>query len=673
MKKILLFLCAILATQMANAWYLIGSTSQLKSWDVGQALQYNKVDGNIQIWENIELSNGTEFKFVQDRSWTTNYGYGNNMNTLDKEYTLYSGGGNCKWTGTAGTYSIWVNTSTKKVKVFVPVVEGPSLSNFKATSTEVNPGEEVTFSCDIANGTAANIYYTVDGERLAGNTWTATEKVGAHIATANYEGATSKQLTVVVMGEPMVEEGQNVVFFDNTQSNWATVYAYAWEGASGIIAAWPGTQCVHIGNNIWQYECGDKLPGKIIFNNNSGTQTSDLAYTNHGLYNSNGLVKTILPAGADVIELAVPAVAYTGFEEVLNVSYNESLYEGYTLSFTINDVEQSEATWTPTAEGTYTIVAVLTKGGTVKTSEPAVVTVKSPVALYLLKEEGKELNYIYYWTPGGCPAFPGVKMNETFIYGEYYYYYAIKNDNADFNFSNGTNATQTVDISATNGAHYYRLGAMDGGKYKVEVLPTPEPYAETIVAGCYYLEPTVWAVDNAWYAVYFYNRNKAENNYQWVQGYVTKSGLVVFTYGGEEKYTHMIFCRMNPAFLDEEFVGEMQWNTGDEAGASDQHVWNQTEGIEYGEKPAFSVCIINGWNEDSYEWSVLENATGIEGVEATNGIAYANGIVAAEGAIEVYNVNGMVVARGNESLDLRNLNAGVYIVRNGNNVRKVVR
>ena len=67
-----------------------------------------------------------------------------------------------------------------------------------------------------------------------------------------------------------------------------------------------------------------------------------------------------------------------------------------------------------------------------------------------------------------------------------------------------------------------------------------------------------------------------------------------------------------------------------------------------------------------------EIGTGVEGV-TTDTFSYANGVVTAEGAIEVYNVGGAIVARGNDSVDLRGLNAGVYIVRNGNQVRKVVR
>ena len=68
-----------------------------------------------------------------------------------------------------------------------------------------------------------------------------------------------------------------------------------------------------------------------------------------------------------------------------------------------------------------------------------------------------------------------------------------------------------------------------------------------------------------------------------------------------------------------------------------------------------------------------DEATALDRVEMAGGIGYAYGVVSAEGAIEVYNVNGAVVARGNDNVDLRGLGRGVYIIRNGNQVRKVVR
>ncbi|MBR6750624.1 MAG: starch-binding protein [Bacteroidaceae bacterium] len=69
----------------------------------------------------------------------------------------------------------------------------------------------------------------------------------------------------------------------------------------------------------------------------------------------------------------------------------------------------------------------------------------------------------------------------------------------------------------------------------------------------------------------------------------------------------------------------------------------------------------------------LTIGTGIEGVTVENGIAYKNGIVTAEGSIVVFNMSGAIVARGENEVDLNGMNGGVYIVRCGNAVSKVVR
>ena len=69
----------------------------------------------------------------------------------------------------------------------------------------------------------------------------------------------------------------------------------------------------------------------------------------------------------------------------------------------------------------------------------------------------------------------------------------------------------------------------------------------------------------------------------------------------------------------------------------------------------------------------LTIGTGIEGVTVENGIAYKNGIVTAEGSIVVFNMSGAIVARGENEFDLNGMNVGVYIVRCGNAVSKVVR
>lgn len=543
----------------------------------------------------------------------------------------------------------------------------PVLSNFVASSTNAKVGETVTFTCEIENGEAENIVYKVNDEAIEGNSWTPAA-VGVYNVSANYEGAVSLSLEVVVYQEPVVEQGQIIAFFDNTTSGWSTVTAYVWTDG-GAATSWPGEACTYLGNNLWQWvgagNWATSAPAKIIFNNGgAGAQTADLIFVNGGVYNATSTdpIEVILPDG--VVELSVPAEVFTGDEVALHAYYDETIFAGYTLTFVINGVEQSEAVWTPTEVGTYELLAKLTKGDAVKTSETIVVTVKQSfeVTVYLLKEGAWNTTCIYYWGAPG-ESWPGTAMGTTQVYGDDYFYFTFKNIKPEaFIFNNNNNGEQTVDIPAVSVDTYYKLGAKNSeGKYPVEVI-TPAPYAETIVKGDYYLNPGPWEVDEAWYAVYLFNKNNNPVTYTWVEGWLTNH-MVIFGYTGEEAYTHMIFCRMNPAY------NEMAWN--DE---TVERVWNQTESIAYGtDKGAWSICNITGWEANNYEWGVIENPTALDRIETANGIAYAYGVVSAEGAIEVYNINGVVVARGNDNIDLRALNAGVYIVRNGNQVRKVVR
>lgn len=77
------------------------------------------------------------------------------------------------------------------------------------------------------------------------------------------------------------------------------------------------------------------------------------------------------------------------------------------------------------------------------------------------------------------------------------------------------------------------------------------------------------------------------------------------------------------------------------------------------------------YNVATDSWIVLD--TSVEIVEAAGGIVYANGVITTDGAIEVYDMSGVVVARGNDCVDIRALNGGIYVVCCGDNVRKVVR
>lgn len=191
-------------------------------------------------------------------------------------------------------------------------------------------------------------------------------------------------------------------------------------------------------------------------------------------------------------------------------------------------------------------------------------------------------------------------------------------------------------------------------------------FDENITAGAYYLNPGIWEDnDCALYAIEFVNKNTAES--AWVQGFLSNH-FVSFELA-EGKYTHMTFHRIKNSTA----------NTAQQiTDWTAIETLNKTAELTYTPVAANMIQYYNitatalSEKVSAGEW-VSVVGTGIDRVETANGITYAYGVVSAEGAIEVYNINGAVVARGNDTIDLRGLNGGVYIVRNGNQVRKVVR
>ncbi|MBR5640245.1 MAG: starch-binding protein [Muribaculaceae bacterium] len=77
-------------------------------------------------------------------------------------------------------------------------------------------------------------------------------------------------------------------------SNWSgELYAYAWgNGYSGNASTWPGKKMTKVGtngngNDVYEWVSDSQTaPANVIFNNNSGSQTSDLTWAN-GAYWSN--------------------------------------------------------------------------------------------------------------------------------------------------------------------------------------------------------------------------------------------------------------------------------------------------------------------------------------------------------------------------------------------------
>ena len=192
---------------------------------------------------------------------------------------------------------------------------------------------------------------------------------------------------------------------------------------------------------------------------------------------------------------------------------------------------------------------------------------------------------------------------------------------------------------------------------------------DDITRGVYCLEVTDdWTQGRAWFAAYFFNVNNDEHTF--VRGGVKKEDGRVYFGLEDGTYTHVKFLRMNPAAMEESWDDKDVDEDGDP-----KDLWNKTNNLNYIKPEGNGVRVyrITGWETAEMTEEAVVIATALDRVEVANGIGYAYGVVSAEGAIEVYNVNGAVVARGNNNVDLRGLGRGVYIIRTGNQVRKVVR
>ncbi|MCD8282022.1 MAG: starch-binding protein [Prevotella sp.] len=100
---------------------------------------------------------------------------------------------------------------------------------------------------------------------------------------------------------PSMAEGEQAIFFDNSESNWSgTIKAWVWNdnGTNYTGGSWPGEACEYLGNKIWKwtYSGSAVVSGGCIFNNGD-QQTGDFTYVNGGMYTYSGYQYTVEGAG----------------------------------------------------------------------------------------------------------------------------------------------------------------------------------------------------------------------------------------------------------------------------------------------------------------------------------------------------------------------------------------
>ncbi len=72
-----------------------------------------------------------------------------------------------------------------------------------------------------------------------------------------------------------------VVYFDNSVTNYSTVYCYMWGGSSGANHEWPGEAMTKADGDVWYYNASGDY-ANVIFNNGSGAQSADLTFPGGG-------------------------------------------------------------------------------------------------------------------------------------------------------------------------------------------------------------------------------------------------------------------------------------------------------------------------------------------------------------------------------------------------------
>ena len=78
-----------------------------------------------------------------------------------------------------------------------------------------------------------------------------------------------------------------IAYFKNTEG-WENVYCYAWDGDNEILGEWPGVQARANNDGLFYMVFTDDVPVNIIWNDNSGNQTADLAFVNGEVYDAEG-------------------------------------------------------------------------------------------------------------------------------------------------------------------------------------------------------------------------------------------------------------------------------------------------------------------------------------------------------------------------------------------------
>lgn len=143
-----------------------------------------------------------------------------------------------------GTTKITLNAANTKSQTY-------TLGSGSAVS--FTNGQTITIGADMADDQSVTL--TLKGVGTDGKT-----------VTANYVFTKKKQPTI---------SGSTTVYYDNSSTNWPTVYVYAYQGdGSPNNGEWPGAAMTKISDTLWGYAIDESWDtAHVIFSNNGSDQS----------------------------------------------------------------------------------------------------------------------------------------------------------------------------------------------------------------------------------------------------------------------------------------------------------------------------------------------------------------------------------------------------------------
>ncbi|MBO5272864.1 MAG: starch-binding protein [Muribaculaceae bacterium] len=151
-------------------------------------------------------------------------------------------------------------------------------------------------------------------DEITGNTWTVTAStisgtIGStgiavvydYENAGNDSGNTGDDNTGDDSGD--TNDGNWTVYFDNSNSNWGTVYAYSWDKSNESntpLGSWSGTaMTMDSASGYYKISFSSQMTTPMIIFNNGSAQTDDLTLVNNGIYNASGYTGKTYQEGSD--------------------------------------------------------------------------------------------------------------------------------------------------------------------------------------------------------------------------------------------------------------------------------------------------------------------------------------------------------------------------------------